>query len=59
MDIHGPGGDSQGNGRPRGQTMYGHICGNICVMQQNAKRSRSGESRNQSTKTPEDYAVFS
>ena len=31
------------NRRPRGQTMYGWICGNTCLMDRNVKRSRSGE----------------
>ena len=38
--------------------MYGQICGSICLMQRKAKRSRSGLSRNQSSKMPEDRVVF-
>ena len=35
-----------GNKRPPDPTMCGHICGSICLMQRNAKRSKSGLSRN-------------
>ena len=59
MDIHGPGADWQENKRPPGQTMYGQICGNICLRHRNAKRSTSGQSRNQSSKMPGDCVVFS
>ena len=32
-EKHGPGGDLRGNKQPLVQTMYGQICGSICVMQ--------------------------
>ena len=40
IDIHGPGGDWRGNKRPQDPTMCGQICGNICLMHQNAKKSK-------------------
>ena len=55
MDIHGPRGDWQENKRPPGQTLCGQKCGNICPLHQNAKKSKSGQSRNQNSKMPEDY----
>ena len=53
-DIHGPERDSRGNKRPQDPTMYGQICGSICLMHRNGKRSKSGLSRNQSSIMPED-----
>ena len=37
------------NTRPPGQTLCGPGCGNICLMHQTAKRSKSGLSRNQNS----------
>ena len=42
-------GDSRGNKQPQDLTMYGQICGSICLMQQNGKRSKSVLSRIQSS----------
>ena len=58
MDIHGPGGDWQENIRLQDKTMCGQKSGNTCPMHRNAKRSKSGLSRNQSSIMPEDYVVF-
>ena len=60
-DAHGPveEGDWRGNKRPQDLTTYGQICGSICLMHQNAKRSKSGLSRNQSSIMPENYVVCS
>ena len=44
-DIHGPGEDQQENKQLQDQTMCGQICGSICLMHQNAKRRKSGQSR--------------
>ena len=57
-DIPGPGRDLPGNKQPQDPTMYGQICGSICLMQREAKRSKSGLSRNQSSIMPEDHVVF-
>ena len=51
--------DLQGNKQNLVQTMYGQICGSICLMQRSGKHSKSGLSRNRSSKMPEDYVVFS
>ena len=37
MGTHGPGGDLQENKQPLVQTMYGQICGSICLMQRKMK----------------------
>ena len=58
MDFHGPGGDSRENKQPQDPTMYGQICGSICLTHQNEKRSKSGPSRNQNSIMPEDCVVF-
>ena len=58
-DIHGPEGDWRGNKRPQDPTMYGQICGSICLMHQNAKRSKSRPSRNQSSIMPDNNVVSS
>ena len=58
-DIHGPARNWRGNKRPQDQTMYGQICGSICLMHRNAKQSKNGSSRNQSSIMPEDYMVTS
>ena len=39
--------------------MCRQICGNICLMHRNAKKSKNGPSRSQNSKMPEDYVVFS
>ena len=39
--------------------VYGQICGSICLMQREEKRSKSRLSRNQSSIMPEDHMVFS
>ena len=54
-----PEGDSRGNKQPQDQTMYGHMCGSICLMQRKAKQSKNGLSRNRSSIMPEDYVVSS
>ena len=59
MDIHGLVRDWQENTRPPDQTMYGQICGNICLMHRNAKRSKSGQSRNSASIMPENYVSSS
>ena len=38
--------------------MYGQICGSICLMHRNAKKSKSGPSRNQSSTMSENCVVF-
>ena len=58
MDFDGPRRDWQENKRPPGQTSCGHKSGNIRLMHRNAKRSRSGQLRNQSSRMPEDCVVF-
>ena len=58
-DIHGPGWDARENKRPQDPTMYGQICGSVCLMQRNGKRSKSGLSRKQNSITPDDYVVSS
>ena len=57
--FHGRCGDWRGNKRPQDPTMYGQICGSTCLMLQNAKRSKSGSSRNQSSIMPDSYVVSS
>ena len=44
----------QTNSRPDN---VGQMCGNICLMHQNAKKSKSGLSGNQSSIMPEDHVV--
>ena len=58
-DIHGPGGDWRGNQRPQDPTMYGQMFGSICLMHRNAKRSKNGLSRNQSSIMPDTYVASS
>ena len=36
-DFHGLGRDLRGNKQPQDPTIYGQICGSICVMQRKAK----------------------
>ena len=55
MDTHGRGGDLRGNKQLLVQTMYGQICGKICLMQRKAKRSKSGLSRNQSSSMSDNW----
>ena len=38
--------------------MYGQICGNMCLIHRNAKRSKSGQSRNRRSTMPDNYVVF-
>ena len=52
-DLHGPGGDLQGNRKLLVLTMYGQICGNLCPMQQRRKKNKDGLSRNQSSTMPD------
>ena len=42
---------------PQDPTMCGQICGSICLMHQNAKRSKSGPSRNRSSIISDNYVV--
>ena len=58
MDTHGSGEDCQENKQPLGPTNYGQRCGNLCLMHQNVKRSKSGLLRNQSSKMPGYFVVF-
>ena len=51
--------DWRGNKQPQDPTMYGQICGSICLMQRKAKRSKSGLSRNQNSILPGNYVVSS
>ena len=57
MDIHGL--ERLTRKQPQDPTMYGLICGSICLMQRKAKRSKSGLSWNRSSIMPEDYVVSS
>ena len=43
----------------RPDNMYGQICGSVCPMQREAKRSKSGLSRNQSSIMPDKCVVSS
>ena len=58
VDTHGPGGDWQENKRPPDQTLCGQRFGKICPMRRNAKKSKSGLSKNQSLTMPENCVVF-
>ena len=58
-DIHGPGGDLRGNKQPQDPTMYGQICGSTGLMHRNAKQSKSGQSRKQSSIMPGNHVVSS
>ena len=58
-DIHGPEGDSLGNKQPQDLTVYGQICGSICLMQREAKQSKSALSRNQSSIVRDTYVASS
>ena len=58
-DIHGLVWDLRGNKRPQDPTMYGQICGSICLRQRSAKQSKSGSSRNQSSIMPDNCVVSS
>ena len=44
--------DLRGNKRPQDSTMCGWMCGSICLMQRKAKKSKTGLSRNPSSKMP-------
>ena len=59
MDVHGSGRDWRGNKRPQDPTMCGHICGSICLLHRNAKRSKNGPSRNPNSIVPKNYVVSS
>ena len=59
MGADGLGGDLQGNKKLLVPTMYGHICGNLCPMQQKGQHSKDGLSRNQSSIMPDDFVVSS
>ena len=52
-------GDSRGNKQPQDQTMYGQICGSICLMQQKRKQNKDGLSRNQSSTMPDNWEEYS
>ena len=54
MDIHGPWWAWRGNKRFQDPTMWGQICGSICLMHRNAKKSKNGPSRNQNSIMSED-----
>ena len=58
MGIHGPGGDWRENKRPPDQALCGQRCVKICPMHRNAKRSKSGRSRDRRSTMPEDCVVF-
>ena len=45
--------------QPQDPTMYGQICGSICLMQRKAKQSKSGPSRNRSSIFSDNYVVTS
>ena len=49
--------DLRENRRSRDPTIYGQIWGSMCLMHRNAKRSKSGQSRNQSSKMPRNYFI--
>ena len=53
------GGDSQENKQPLVQTMYGQICGRICLMQRKRKQNKDGLSRNQSSTMPDNWEEYS
>ena len=44
--------------QPQDPTMYGQVCGSVCLMQRKAKRSKNGLSRNQSSITRQLRGVF-
>ena len=58
MGRHGPGGDWQENKRPPGQTLCVQRFWKICPMRRDAKKSKSGLSKNRSSTMPEDCVVF-
>ena len=58
MDFHCLGGDWQENKWPPGQTLCGPRFGKTCPMRRDAKKSKNGLSRNQSSTTPGDSVVF-
>ena len=45
MGTHGPGGTHEENIQPQDPTMYGQICGNICLMYRKRKKNKDGLSR--------------
>ena len=58
-DTHGPERDSQGNKQPFVLMVYGQICGNLCPMQRKRKQNKDVLSRNQSSKTPDNWEEYS
>ena len=58
-DIHGPGSDWWGNKRLQDPSMYGQICGSICLMQLTRKQNKDGQSREQSSTMPGNHVVSS
>ena len=53
MDIHGPGGDCEESKRPPDQALCGQRFGKICGKRRNAKKSKSGLSKNRGLTMPE------
>ena len=51
--------DWRGNKRPQDPTLCGQMCGSICLMHRNAKKSKNGPSRNPNSIMPEIYMLFS
>ena len=59
MDIHGPGGKTDEETNDLKTRHCGQICGSICLIHRNAKKSNNGPSRNPNSKMPEGYVLFS
>ena len=59
MGSHCPGGDLQENKQPLAQTMYGQICGRICLMQRKRNQNKNGPTRNQSSTMPDTWEEYS
>ena len=51
--------DWRGNKRPHDPTLCGQMCGSICLIHRNTKKSNNGPSRNPNSKMPEGYVLFS
>ena len=51
--------DLRGNKQPQDQTMYGQICGSICLMHRKRKQNKDGLSRNQSSTMPDNWEEYS
>ena len=58
MDFHGQRGDWQENKRHPDQTLCGQRFGKICLKRRNAKKSKSGLSKNRSSTILENCLVF-